>query len=144
MADLRILCRMRTWGFIGFRRFKRFRGWWRLRRRLKKERGWRRRLCRKVKLCALRSGGRNKVLRIDRPLAVGFESLTGYRSLVCCRLRTCFTRLENPLQGLHREGHANRASPFGNVPFYAKKGCEKWESFLHSPFSLTTCSLSIS
>ena len=48
---------------------------------IKKKRGWCRELCRKVKLFAFRSGGRKKVLRIDRPLAVGFESLTGYRSV---------------------------------------------------------------
>ena len=46
---------------------------------IKKRARLRRGLCRKVVYAPLR--GREKVLRIDRPLAVGFESLTGYRSV---------------------------------------------------------------
>ena len=34
--------------------------------------------------------------------------------------------------------------PLEMYPFMLKRAVKKWESFLHSPFSLTTCSLSIS
>ena len=43
---------------------------------IKKGRGWRRRLCRRV-VVRFAQGAGKEVLRIDRPLAGGFLSLTG-------------------------------------------------------------------
>ena len=99
----------------------------------------RRELCRRIVYAPLR-GQEKKSLGLTGHWRSGSKVLraigrsTKRKVLVCCRLRTCFTRLGNPLQGLHREGHTNRALPVGNTPFYVKKAVKKWESFLHSLF----------
>ena len=49
---------------------------------IKKGRGWRRRLCRRV-VVRFAQGAGEEVLRIDRPLAGGFLSLTAFQAEGC-------------------------------------------------------------
>ncbi|EHO63067.1 hypothetical protein HMPREF9453_01004, partial [Dialister succinatiphilus YIT 11850] len=49
---------------------------------IKKGRGWRRGLCRRVVFAFAQGAGR-KVLRIDRPAAGGFLSLTAFQAEGC-------------------------------------------------------------
>ena len=49
---------------------------------IKKGRGWRRGLCRRVVFASAQGAGR-KVLRIDRPAAGGFLSLTAFQAEGC-------------------------------------------------------------
>ena len=49
---------------------------------IKKGRGWRRRLCRRV-VVRFAQGAGKEVLRIDRPLAGGFLSLTAFQVEGC-------------------------------------------------------------
>ena len=57
--------------------------WWRLTPQFKKRgRGWRRGLCRRV-VVRFAQGAGKEVLRIDRPLARGFLSLTAFQAEGC-------------------------------------------------------------